>query len=208
MTSLMPVASTMPLPCSTLRTRSLWVTCSLPEPPTPASFCSPHAHPCFWPVCGSYTSLLSSQNYLSSSSASFSCLQNRKKQSYRGWRGSWGSKGCLHPSHHPPSLEHLCGAPRLRAPNRALRPALSSRFLTLSVPSAWEAPLHVCHNKVTWDLPILLRVCLLCDAPYSEQLWTSGYLLKHLTPLSLVLFNICLCSTRWWPLANRKAGKR
>lgn len=67
--SLMPAAPTLCLPCSILRTRSLWITFSRPETLYPSFFlfslCTSSAGPSA-SVCGSYTSLQSSQNYLSS----------------------------------------------------------------------------------------------------------------------------------------------
>lgn len=197
----MPVALTMPLPYSILRIRSLWLTCSLPgNPHTTHHQLLPvlpmHAL-CFWPVCGSSISLLSSQNYLSSKrSASFSCQQNRKSKSYDcDWRQRWGSKHCPHPPYHQPSLANLLRALQLRAPNRIL-PLFPQpeRHFCISVPT------------VTWDLPILFRDCLLFDAFYTKPLWVSGFLLKYLTPLSVVMLNICLYSTRRQPNERQAYG--
>lgn len=136
----------MPLPHSTLRTRSLWITCSLPDPPTPASFYSPHAHPCFWPVCGSYTSLLSSQNYLSSSSASFSCLQNRKSRAtVAGWRVGAQRAACiLHIIHQAWSIfAELRSSVRLTGPFH--QPSAPGSF-----PSLFPRPeKHLCMSVAT-----------------------------------------------------------
>lgn len=138
------------------------MTCSLPEtlrlsvfllsPHTSSAGCSASD-----PVCGSYVSLLTSQTYLSRQ-------HHRKGRATCGWRGRWGSEGPLHPPHHPSSLGHVARAPQLRTPNRVLpQPSAQASFpYPFPKPEKHQFFFVFGPNKVTCDLAMLFKGCLLC----------------------------------------------
>jgi hypothetical protein len=119
-----------------LRTRSLWITSSLPETLHPSFFLFSLCTSSVVPSASDVSLWLTLAFYIHKTISAASRREKAKQMWLEGKMRLGGGCCCLPPPHHPPSPGHLCRTPWLRTPNRSFVSLPSSSFLLFSVPSA------------------------------------------------------------------------